>query len=468
MDQNKKELIDFLLEKEVLKFGDFTLKSGRPSPYFINIGDMNDGKALTVLGDEFAKVMSSLEGKVNVLFGPAYKGIPIAVATSIALNKMGVEVGYACDRKEVKDHGEATGADLQKKAMMGRTIQDENRIVIVEDVITTGATKYEALDLLNKSAKGLEFPALVIAVDRQEVDAFGRSSAGELTKQTGIPIRAILTALDIYEYLKEKGDPNAERMEKYFSFYGTQEVKRFGRRLEEQTIIPRNKSVIVACDVSTLEELEKIALATGDIEKIGGYKIGFELGLGYGLAKVVETIRKHTDKPIIYDHQKAGTDIPATGMNFARVMKKSGIESIILFPQAGPETEKAWIYHATDAGLKVIVGGPMTHPGYKESEGGYLSDENGVLRMISVAADLGVNNFVAPGTKLDDFKRVRETVEEYGVKNPTFYAPGFITQGGTIEEAGRVAGDRWHAIVGSGIYQASDMRKAALDHTSQI
>ncbi len=235
----------------------------------------------------------------------------------------------------------------------------------------------------------------------------------------------------------------------------------------EQKVIESDRSVIVACDVETLEQFREIVKQTAGIEGIGGYKVGFELGLGYSLTTVVSVAREHTIKPIIYDHQKGGTDIPDTGKNFARVCKKGNVDAVILFPQAGPETEKAWIGYALDAGLKILVGGPMTHKAYKVSEGGYLNDE-GVFRMIRIGAQAGLTNFVAPGTKLDDFRKVIQIVEEEGIKNPTFYAPGFITQGGSITEAGKIAGERWHAIIGSAIYNTIDIRKAALEYTSQI
>ncbi|MBU0661850.1 orotidine 5'-phosphate decarboxylase, partial [Candidatus Micrarchaeota archaeon] len=107
-------------------------------------------------------------------------------------------------------------------------------------------------------------------------------------------------------------------------------------------IIKMPRSIIPACDVATIEEFEKIVRETSDVKKIGGYKIGFELGLGYGLKALVDAARKHTQKPIIYDHQKAATDIPDVADKFARVCKGAGLDAVILFPMAGPETEKAW------------------------------------------------------------------------------------------------------------------------------
>ncbi|MCK4247944.1 MAG: orotidine 5-phosphate decarboxylase, partial [Methanomicrobia archaeon] len=132
-------------------------------------------------------------------------------------------------------------------------------------------------------------------------------------------------------------------------------------------IIKRDRSVIPACDVP-LELYERIVRETADIEGIGGYKVGFFLGLDYGLPKIVEIARKYTDKPVIYDHQKAGTDIPDMGGKFAKICKKAGVDAVILFPQSGPETEKAWIEAAKEEGLGIIVGGLMTHPKYKKSE----------------------------------------------------------------------------------------------------
>ncbi|MBS3151766.1 orotidine 5'-phosphate decarboxylase [Candidatus Woesearchaeota archaeon] len=166
------------------------------------------------------------------------------------------------------------------------------------------------------------------------------------------------------------------------------------------------------------------------------------------------------------DGQKLGTDIPDTGQEVMKNIKEAGFDAVILFPQSGPETERAWIYHALDKGLKVIVGGRMTHPAYTVSEGGFITDE-GALDMYRIAARAGINNFVVPGNKPDVIKQVRDVVEAEGII-PVFYAPGFIAQGGNISDAAKVAGDRFHGIVGRGIYQASDKRAAAIEHTSQL
>ncbi len=233
-------------------------------------------------------------------------------------------------------------------------------------------------------------------------------------------------------------------------------------------IIQRQRSIVPACDVN-LDLHERIVKETSDIDGVGAYKVGFELALAYGLPRVVEVTRRHTNKPIIYDHQKGGTDIPETGKNFARVVKESGVNAVILFPMSGPDAEHAWICEARNAGLDVIVGGLMTHTRYLRSEGGYLV-RRAVMQMYTNALKLGVRNFVVPGNKPNEVERIKRALLSEGVEseNLDFYAPGFVAQGGKISEAAKVAGDRWHAIVGRGIYEAKDVRKAALEHVSNL
>jgi orotidine-5'-phosphate decarboxylase len=231
-------------------------------------------------------------------------------------------------------------------------------------------------------------------------------------------------------------------------------------------IIPLDRSVIVACDVETTEQFETIAEAIAPVTKIGAMKLGFELGLGYGLPQIVETARRHTSLRLIYDHQKAGTDIPDTGKNFARVCKNAGIDAIILFPQAGPETQRAWTDACLEASLGVIVGGRMSHAAYTVSEGGYIADE-GAIQIYKNAARAGIKDFVVPGNKPEVIRCIRELVEAEGI-SPVFYSPGFITQGGKLSEAAAVAGERFHAIIGRGITQAPDMGVAARKYCSQL
>lgn len=254
-------------------------------------------------------------------------------------------------------------------------------------------------------------------------------------------------------------------------------------------IIPIDRSVIVACDVSSIEDYRRIIRETKDLEKVGGYKVGFELALKYGLPLLVAETRDLTNKPTIYDHQKAGTDIPDTGRKFAEVVKKAGVDAIILFPQSGPITEYEWIRAAQDVGLGVIVGGEMTHNRYSEDDLsnpkgknynqifedlGIENDVSGFIRQLApediyeIAARMGVTNFVVPGNNPKKIENYKGFIENCGAVDSVFYAPGFVAQGGEISEGARSAGERFHAIVGRAIYNADDIRQAALNLTSKL
>jgi len=461
LPEYKAKFIEYLLNEKSLKFGDFTLKSKRSSPYFFNAGDLNDGLAISKLGEALASSILSSNDFPDVLFGPSYKGISLAISTSIALAEKGRNIGFSFDRKEVKNYGEATSADLQKTILVGSEIKDNQKIVIVEDVFTTGQTKYETISLLNKMAKGLQISYILIVFDRQEIGIDGINAVDEFVEKTGIPVKSVVSISDTLQYLKQQKSTYENeiiRIENYLRVYGTEDAKRT-IKIIPQKIVHLDRSIIVACDIQTLEELEDLVKNTHQVDGLGGYKIGFELGLGYGLKEVVKVIRKYTNNSIIYDHQKAGTDIPDTGKNFAQVCKRGGVDSVIFFPQAGPETERAWIYHALNEKLTVIVGGRMTHPAYSKSEGGFITDE-GALEIYRIAAKAGINDFVVPGNKPGVIEEVKKVILNEKVQ-PIFYSPGFIAQGGKLCDTAKVAGEKFHPIVGRGIYRANDKFTAA-------
>jgi len=234
-----------------------------------------------------------------------------------------------------------------------------------------------------------------------------------------------------------------------------------------ERIIHLDKSVVVAADVEA-SKLSKLVEETCVVEGIGGYKVGLSLALEEGLARVVGTVKDHTDLPVIYDHQKAGNDIPAMGAEFARVCKQSGVDAVILFPFAGEATERDWIKACQDKHLGVLVGAHMTQPKFLWSEGGSLADE-APERIFTIAAQEGVTDFVVPGNKVESVDRYRKLFESIlGKDNFTLYAPGFITQGGEISDFAKAAGDKWHAIVGGAIYKAVDMKSAAEQMTKQL
>jgi orotidine-5'-phosphate decarboxylase len=209
--------------------------------------------------------------------------------------------------------------------------------------------------------------------------------------------------------------------------------------------------IIPALDSTVLDEVLALARKVDQVDCVYGYKIGFALGLTYGLPKVVQELRRFSTKPIIYDHQKAATDIPDTGKLFAKTLADAGINEAILFPQAGPETLTAWTHALTAQKLKVIVGGIMTHPRYLASEGGFLSDGQ-ILNVYKMAVGLGVKSFVVPLTKPD---LVRTVVDRIGPGSDwEFYSPGLGAQGGDLSNFGFIR--RHYVIVGRSLMSATD------------
>jgi orotidine-5'-phosphate decarboxylase len=217
-------------------------------------------------------------------------------------------------------------------------------------------------------------------------------------------------------------------------------------------IIGADRSIIVAADVTSDDQLYTLAEGTSGIAGIGAYKLGLGAGLN-GLRSAVLMVKdRHGAIPIIYDHQKGGNDIPDMGLVFAQKMKQAGIDAAIPFPFTGPATQEMWIKSLQDAGIVPIVGGIMTHKKFLVSEGGYIFDD-APQRIYHLGCKLGVQHFVVPGNKMAWVEKIRGwLVEILGEGNFVLYAPGFITQEGSISDCGLVAGKYWHAIMGSGIY----------------
>ena len=196
MKEYKKEFITFLLNSKALKFGEFTLKSGRLSPYFLNTGMLHTGQAINRLGSFYAStIVDNIKDEYTTVFGPAYKGIPLAIATVNALyHEHGIDVHYTFNRKEVKDHGDMG-------LMVGKTPSPEDRVILVDDVITAGTAVRESLEIL-KGQGNPRLTAVIIYVDRMEKGTGEKSAIQELTESTGLKFYPIVTILDIIEYLK--------------------------------------------------------------------------------------------------------------------------------------------------------------------------------------------------------------------------------------------------------------------------
>ena len=195
MEAYKKEFIEFMVESEVLKFGDFTLKSGRKSPFFMNAGAYVTGSQLSRLGEYYAKAIHDHYGTdFDVLFGPAYKGIPLSVATTIAFSRLyGKEIRYCSNRKEVKDHGD-TGI------LLGSKIKDGDRVVIIEDVTTSGKSIQETFPIIQAQGD-VTILGLMVSLNRMERGKGDKSALEEIQETYGFPANAIVTMEDVITYL---------------------------------------------------------------------------------------------------------------------------------------------------------------------------------------------------------------------------------------------------------------------------
>ena len=224
MEAYKQEFIEFMVESDVLKFGEFTLKSGRKSPFFMNAGAYVTGSQLHRLGQYYAKAIHDRYGDdFDVLFGPAYKGIPLTVAATIAISEeYGKDIRYCSNRKEVKDHGD-------KGILLGSPIEDGDKVVIIEDVTTAGTSIQETLPIIK--AQGDVSPiGLVVSVDRMERGQGTKSALKEIEEKYGLKTTAIVTMAEVVEHLYNKeykgkviiDDTLKAAIDAYYSQYGAE------------------------------------------------------------------------------------------------------------------------------------------------------------------------------------------------------------------------------------------------------
>ena len=223
MESYKQEFIDFMVESHVLKFGEFTLKSGRKSPFFMNAGAYVTGSQLKRLGEYYAKAIHDKYGDdFDVLFGPAYKGIPLGVVTAIAYSELyGKEIRYCSDRKEEKDHG------ADKGSFLGSKLQDGDRVIMIEDVTTSGKSINETMPIIQAQGN-VTVTGLCVSVDRMERGTGEKSAIAELEEKFGIRIRAIVTMQEVIEHLYNKpykgkiiiDDTIKAAIDEYYKQYG--------------------------------------------------------------------------------------------------------------------------------------------------------------------------------------------------------------------------------------------------------
>ena len=225
MENYKEQFIEFMVESEVLKFGDFTLKSGRRSPFFMNAGAYVTGSQLNRLGEFYARAIHDNYGlDFDVLFGPAYKGIPLSVATAMAISRLyGVDVRYCSNRKEIKDHGD-------KGILLGSSLRDGDRVVIIEDVTTSGKSIEETYPILMSQAK-VEIKGLIVSLNRMERGKTEMSALEEIREKYGFPTAAIVTMKDVVDRLWNRecqgrtviDDSLKQAIDAYYARYGARQ-----------------------------------------------------------------------------------------------------------------------------------------------------------------------------------------------------------------------------------------------------
>lgn len=227
MERYKQEFIEFMVDSRALKFGSFTLKSGRQSPFFMNAGSYVTGAQLRRLGQYYARAIHDNYGDdFDILFGPAYKGIPLSVATAMAYSELfGKEVRYSSNRKEAKDHGEAG-------ILLGSGMKDGDRVVIIEDVTTSGKSIEETYPIIMAQAK-VEIRGLMVSLNRMEKGAAGdRSALEEIRERYGFETAAIVTMGEVVEHLYNRpykgqiyiDDATKAAIEAYYRTYGAEEL----------------------------------------------------------------------------------------------------------------------------------------------------------------------------------------------------------------------------------------------------
>lgn len=214
--------------------------------------------------------------------------------------------------------------------------------------------------------------------------------------------------------------------------------------------------ILISLDTVSRSELSRVVEQTKDLNGVCGYKIGALCSLALGLGEVIRTIRAVTPKQIVYDHQKAGNDIPEIARKLVQLTAECGVNAFILFPFAGPATLLAAVQEGLDRGLTMIVGAHMTHPSFTYDDGGFVRSSE-ITRIFQTAASLGVRDFVLPGNQPDVAAKYADELSRR-IEMPTFWAPGFGRQGGVIGEfSRRLAGKGYLVpIVGRSVYEAAD------------
>jgi len=405
----------------------------------------------------------------DTVFGPPYKGISLSVMVAEGLMRLGVNKKFAFYRKEEKVHGEGSGkaetmAQRQKRIIVG-AIKNGERLVIVDDAISTGGTKAKVFDLLDAVADGVEVAGGIILLDRQELNEKGEPPIEAIARENRIRFHSVLTISDVLDYLEERPSPETSSQRKaildYLSAWGIPGVRRqYGLY---QSPLLEGRTLVPSLDVDLDRAIEVVRQTKGN-PKVSSYKVSVTSGFE-GWVTWVQALKSeigNSGKKLIMDGQKFGNDVPHTGRKLVQKLKKAGFDAVILCPFTGPNTQVAWTGEAIQAGLTVIVGAEMTHTGFLRSEGGSIPEE-ALPDIYLRAARQGITHYVFPGNKPEKITAYINLIRGEGVE-PIGFSPGFVNQGGKTSDAIKAAqGISYHPIPGRAIYEQKDMAAAAME-----
>ncbi|HJW97155.1 MAG TPA: phosphoribosyltransferase family protein [archaeon] len=469
---DKQEFIDMALREGMLDFGEnpYSLKSGRQSRLWFNMGNADDGEVVGKLEEIYADLISEDVGdKPVVCFGIPYKCVNVASHAATGLMKKGHKAKWNTYRKEEKEHGGDAKAMLVAR---GDNIKlCGGRVAVVDDVMTTGQSKYDAQDVLKELAVEDEFKLDVVGVyllvDREEVSTIDPSVSAikQFEEATGYKVKSYIKATELIEAGRKKGLINEDQYKSfltYFRVYGAPEVLKLyvdkkaieAKILTQPLFMPIDRGIWPACDFTDLELYKNLLEVTADLDKVSGVKVSSLLAKEHSLGKIVEVTKKIApNKKIINDHQKAGSDIAEMVYKQVQQDARLGCDATIIFPvQGGTEALLAGIHSGYEHGINVIVGSHMTHHGFLREDGGCATLED-CERFYKIAGSKGIRNFVMPGTFPEYIRHYREMLANMEVAPICIDSPGLVQQGGNISEGGMAAGKYYNGIVGRYIYE---------------
>lgn len=460
----KREFINDAINMGALTLSDEkALKSGRKSSFFFNMGGYNKGSTTKRLAAAYAHTIAENfaveKGGNLIIYGIPEKGVGFAVAVAAELSELGIDAGWCFSRKMPKAYGDATG---QPTTFVGQTPKAGDTVILLDDVLTTGETKEEAVATIRKISPEIKIAGLVIALDRQEVGLDGKNAVRSFEEKFGIKTVSIVNASNISTYLEdEMAKPERDRngkvtakvlsdFQSYIRAYGTDEaIRAIGMQIQQE-IFDEKSGVIPACDGLSIDQFRELIAKTSNVNGVVAYKVGADLINQVGLKEIsYVAVTAGGDVVLIIDWQKWGGDIPDMNLSFIRAAKDAGILLLINFPHSGPETQRSAVYRMLQEGVTILGGAWMTHPGFEAPIGTFT--EEYLLNAYRIWARSGITTFIVPATKPEAVKKIVRAVEEEYAKlgHPeiqlAFASPGIGAQGGDTKALFEAIGPR-HSV----------------------